>query len=194
MTRVIIFAGPPGSGKSTQAVNVSKEYRLAHFDTGSMYRRLKAEGMAMPEVDKGILADPKTTLELTKKEISKLIAENPEGASVSGALRTIEEAFGDHGDNGVIHWLAQTYGKENLILFRINLSPEESARRNAIRGEGRVDDAPEVMATRLEQYSNRTKPVFDRLKVEGFNVIEIDGMPSREEVFEDIKRHLGPSD
>ena len=194
MARIVIFTGPPGSGKSTQATYISREHGLTYFDTGTMFRRLKTEGLSTSEMDKGVLMDPRMALELIKKEISELMRENPRGISISGSLRTVEEAFGDNGNNGVVNWLDETYGKNNLVFFRVNIPKEESIKRNTIRGEGRKDDAPELMATRLNEYETRTKPVFDKLKKDGYNLIEIDGLASREEVFADIRKHLSALD
>ncbi len=189
-TRIVTFAGPPGSGKSTQAQFVSEYCGLTYFDTGSMFRRLKAEGFSTPEMDKGELMDPATTLELTIKELKKLVEENPAGISISGSLRTLEESFGRDRHGGLIKWLDETFGKENLIFFRINLSEEEASKRNATRGEGRQDDDPELMKTRLKEYNTRTAPAFDELKGRGYRVIDVDGAPRREEIFETIKKHL----
>jgi len=189
-TKIIIFTGPPGSGKSTQATLVSKKYGLTYFDTGAMFRRLKEEGFSTPEMDRGELMDPMTTLDLTKKEYHNFIEKNPAGISASGSFRTMEESFGEDGQGGLIKWLTDTYGQDKLFFFRINLPREESISRNIARGEGRQDDNPEIMGTRLEEYLTRTKPVFDELKERGYRVIDIDGTPSREEVFSEIQKHL----
>ena len=188
--KILVFTGPPGSGKSTQAQLVANEYRLAYFDTGAMFRRLKMEGFSTPEMDRGELMDPLTTLELTQKEYQKIIEGNPAGISVSGSFRTLDESFGKDRQGGLAKWLSDKYGKESIYFFRINLSEEEAAKRNAMRGEGRQDDNPKLMKTKIEEYRARTEPVFKELENKGYRVIDIDGAPSKEEVFASIKEHL----
>src|SRR5688572_17859146 len=38
MTRRIIFIGPPGSGKGTQAVRIAERYHIPHISTGDILR------------------------------------------------------------------------------------------------------------------------------------------------------------
>ncbi|MBU2101673.1 nucleoside monophosphate kinase [Patescibacteria group bacterium] len=188
--KILVFTGPPGSGKSTQAQLAANKYGLAYFDTGTMFRRLKEEGFSTPEMDRGELMDPLTTLELTQKEYQKIIEGNQAGISVSGSFRALDESFGKDRLGGLAKWLSDKYGKESLYFFRINLSEEEAANRNAMRGEGRQDDNPVLMETRIGEYRTRTEPVFKELDKRGYRVIDIDGAPSREEVFADIQKYL----
>jgi adenylate kinase len=191
MTKVIVVAGPPGSGKNTQADFISQEFGFPHFDTGDILRRLKREGAIKDnEMEKGNLMDPTVVREIFKREIKELTKSGPGGVVLTGTLRTAEESFGSFGEEGLIQWLENNYGRSNLLFLIIDISTAESIKRNSIRNEGRPDDDPEIIKVRLAEYDNKTKPVFQRLSREGYKVIIVDGMPDRATIFEDIKDHL----
>ena len=48
----------------------------------------------------------------------------------------------------------------------------------------------DVLKTRLKVFKETTLPSFEELKKLGYRVIKIDGRPSIETVFENIKKHL----
>ena len=50
----LIFLGPPGAGKGTQAVKVAARYGLPHISTGEMLRAAMAEGTPMGQAAKGL--------------------------------------------------------------------------------------------------------------------------------------------
>ncbi|OGY57053.1 MAG: hypothetical protein A2Y84_02285 [Candidatus Colwellbacteria bacterium RBG_13_48_8] len=192
MPKIIFISGPPGSGKNTQAKFLSKEFGFPHFDTGDMIRDRLASGEIKDGtlLEEGFLMPREQVLQLSQEKISEMLKADARGLIISGIPRSSDQAFGTIGVKGVVDWLSEKLGKQELIFIHINLPEEESIKRNMARGEGRVDDQPEVLETRLLTYKQETAPLLEELRKRGFNVIEIDGLPSREEVFADIKRHL----
>ena len=38
MSKLVVFLGPPGAGKGTQALKIAEQYNLTHISTGDMLR------------------------------------------------------------------------------------------------------------------------------------------------------------
>ncbi|MDD5710550.1 MAG: nucleoside monophosphate kinase [Candidatus Colwellbacteria bacterium] len=189
--KAIIVTGPPGAGKGTQATYIADELGLVHYDTGSKLRELIATGqIAEGGHFEGKLNDPAEVREIVKKDVLA-IAKSGRGVVLSGSPRTLLEAFGDINNEGLVNLLERLYEKQNVIIFSIEISLEESIERNTKRGEGRFDDKEDVIRLRYkEQYEENIIPTIKVIEEAGFRVIHIDGAPSREEVFADIKKHL----
>ena len=219
MQKSIHVMGPPGSGKGTQADLVADYLNAIHFDSGRYFERLIKENdpLMTPELrrqfNEGELLDPRMFLELVSKRI-EAIANSGFSVVFSGKPRTILETFGDENLHGFMEILSGLYGKENIIMFKLMIPEEVSIDRNSNRlvcsickkgsivrdakmcslcgGDlyKRTLDDPEVIKTRLKEYSERTEPLFKMLKEGGFNVIEIDGTPTPAEIFKNIQKHL----
>ena len=219
MKKAIHVMGPPGSGKGTQADLIAESYGLTHFDIGRHFKNLikDKDPLMTPDLieqfDGGILINPHKFLGLVKKRIEKL-AEEGNGIVFSGQPRTLTEAFGDEKLRGFMDFLGGIYNKENILIFKLDISEEVTIDRNSHRlacssckkdsisrdakacsfcgGKlyRRKDDEPEIIKIRLKEYRERTEPIFERLKQEGFKVIEIDGTPAPKDVFKNIKEHL----
>lgn len=192
MVKLIFISGPPGSGKSTQAKFINDELDFSYFDSGDMVRQYLKEGKmdGGERMARGLLMPIKPVLIMAKKELGKIIDLDPKGIVLSGIPRSIEQAFGIDEEEGVIDWLSSKYNKDKFVFIDLTLPEEESIRRNTSRDEGRVDDKLEVLPTRLKIFRETTMPVFDELKKRGYKIIEIDGTPPPEEVFNKIEVHL----
>lgn len=229
---VTIF-GPPGSGKGTQADLLAERYDLVHFDTGKVIERTvhNPKNANDPIIqrekkhfDTGILCTPDWVLALVGEKIREIGQCEDEGLVFSGSPRTLYEAEGDKEKNipGVIEVLEKIFGKENLIIIRLNVSEESSIFRNSHRrvcdvcqkpllfnpeneklthcphcgGKivSRVLDKPEIIKIRLEEYHNRTKPIFDFIESRKIPIIDIDGEPEpsvvSRNIFEEIDKRL----
>lgn len=69
----LIFIGPQGSGKGTQAVLLSKELNIPHISTGDMFRALQGELKQQVDalINKGNLVPDELTLKILKERIEK---------------------------------------------------------------------------------------------------------------------------
>lgn len=192
MVKFIFISGPPGSGKSTQAKLISEELGFSYFDSGDMIRSHIKDGTieGEGEMGKGLLMPIKPVLVLAKKELSKLIKPGGGGIIISGIPRSIDQAFGIEGEEGIINWLSESYERYEILFINLHIPEEESINRNMKRNEGRVDDKLDVLKTRLEVFKKETFPVYSELKQRGYRVVEINGMQSRQEVFEEIKKNI----
>ena len=184
---------------------------LLHSEEAEKDHVLKREQI---NFDTGKLTTPEWILGQVKKEAEK-IAKEGKGVVFSGSPRTSFEAFGDEATEGLATHLASLYGKENVYFIRLDISEEATIERNskriicskdglpifnkedeercrALGGEAvkRVLDDPEVIKVRLKEYRERTYPTIERLKQEGYNVIEVDGSPLPEEVFASVLSKL----
>jgi len=54
LDRAVIFLGPPGAGKGTQAKELAKLYRVPHLSTGDMFREHVSLGTPLGEQVKPI--------------------------------------------------------------------------------------------------------------------------------------------
>ncbi|MEX2054316.1 MAG: nucleoside monophosphate kinase [Candidatus Colwellbacteria bacterium] len=191
MSKAILVMGPPGSGKGTQANFITHMIGARQYDTGSRLRGLVAAGELDPEqIDDGVLVTPDLVREIVKKDLQQFIDKN-ESIILSGSPRSITEAFGNEKQEGLIPFLERAYGKDNVLVFVLDITVEEAIDRNAKRTDGRSDDTPEVIRKRFEeQYGEKVTETLGAMKDRGYKIIDIDGMPSADRVSQKIKEHL----
>lgn len=129
----ILFMGPPGTGKGTQAFKVTERFpNFIHFDTGGeIHRRVTDPYFATdPVVQKqkeiyfaGILNDPQWVSELVAERI-KTYAKQDRGVIFSGSPRTLHEA------KTIIPILFDAYGKDRVLAFILEVSKETAKKRS----------------------------------------------------------------
>jgi len=191
--KALLFYGPPGAGKGTQAKRIAESRRFVHFDSGKYIEKLIHDPTLQNDKNikkqkqlflSGKLCDPAWIGAEAKKRI-KEISSAGESLVMSGNPRTIEEAFELEG-GGIVNTLQEEYGKENVLVIFINIPVDESVERNSKRGRPGLDE-PDVIRVRYEEYKKLTVPIVEKMRIRGIKVIEIDGMPSPCEVSEDIE-------
>lgn len=162
--------------------------------------------------DTGRLVTPSFVVGEIKKKILS-IAKAGWGVVFSGSPRTAYEA------EKLAPFLEKLYGRSNIYVFFIDVPVAESIKRNSKRfvcnfcgaplltkfypsknpkycpvcgGKlyRRTLDNPASIKVRLEEYKNRTKPVFEKLRKRGYKIINIDGTPPPYRVFQKINVHF----
>jgi len=194
--KALLFYGPPGAGKGTQAKSVAESRGFIHFDSGKYIEKLihnpaLQDDKNIQEQKKlflsGKLCDPAWIGAEAKKRIRE-ISFAGESLVMSGNPRTMKEAF-ELEEGGVVDTLIKEYGKENILVVFIDIPVEESVERNSKRGRPGLDE-PDVIRVRCKEYKKLTAPVIEEMESRGIKVIEIDGMPSPREVSKNIEEKI----
>ncbi|MBI2013768.1 MAG: nucleoside monophosphate kinase [Candidatus Colwellbacteria bacterium] len=132
--KVIILFGAPGSGKGTQAEKLSEFTGLAHLETSKIIE----EGFAKADPNdkkileekkrkaRGELTSPKMFAGWFNKKVDEVKAIS-KGIVTSGSMRTVEET------EIILPKLEALYGRDNIKMVLINISEEESVKRNTHR-------------------------------------------------------------
>jgi adenylate kinase len=183
----ILLLGPQGSGKGTQAKRIAAEYGLAHIATGDMLRAAIAAATPLglevkPIYDAGELVPDDVMIELIRERLAEDDAQ--EGFVLDGFPRTMAQA--DAFDE-----MLKDIGRELTVVFELQISDEACIQRLLKRTaeEGRVDDTPEAIATRLARYHQETEPVVEHYRATG-KLVGIHADRSINEVFAEIQRTL----
>jgi len=214
LNRAVIFLGPPGAGKGTQAKQLAAKYMVPHLSTGDMLRENIAQGTplgarAKPIMERGELVPDSLVLKMVAERI-----ERPDcwhGFVFDGFPRTVAQAqylgelLKQHGFRRplVIHLMVDTA----LILRRItgrrlckvggeiyNLydrPPNVDGRCDNDGGEllQRPDDREEIVAPRLHAYEKQTSPLVAYYKRLGL-LHDVDASRSVEDVKQQIDKAL----
>lgn len=176
----IILIGIQGSGKSTQGSLLSKELGIPYLSTGHIFREIAKEktslGRYIKEImNAGYLIPDKKTLEIVSEYLSR--PEYKQGYILDGFLRTIHQVKSFK--NGI----------DKVIYLRV--SDKEALWRLSYRnGEAREDETLAALRKRIELFHKLTEPVLDYYRGKGI-LVEVDGEKPVEEVFSEIKKHLG---
>lgn len=171
----IIFFGPPGAGKGTQAAIIKTKYELAHLSTGDMLRAAVAAGtevglQAKAVMESGGLVSDEMICGVVADRIEEADCER--GFILDGFPRTLAQAEAlDRmlgGKSKAIDVVLALRVDEEALLTRIENRAMES-------GGARADDNAETLRQRLAVYRNQTAPVLPHYERQGL-VKSIDGM------------------
>lgn len=161
----ILLLGPPGAGKGTQGALLSERLGVPKFATGDLLRDAVKRGTpvglrAKAVMEAGQLVSDEIIMGVVRDELAKPEARN--GVIFDGVVRTIAQA------EGVTALLTELGRKMDHVLFFDVTSEEILARLEKRRGiEGRADDDPAAVATRLNAYRAQTAPVLDWYRSRG---------------------------
>lgn len=184
----ILILGAPGSGKGTQGKILAERLGLPKITTGDLIRSAMKDGTplgleAKKFYDEGKLVPDSVILGMIKDELNR--PEAKEGAIFDGFPRTAAQA------ELVDKTLGQRQQRLNHILL-MDVTEEELVRRMQARAqvEGRSDDAPEAIATRLQVYQRDTAPLIAHYAQRGI-VHRVPGTGTVETIAGEIKRIIG---
>ncbi len=156
MSNLVIFLGPPGAGKGTQAVTIAKEKNLAHISTGDMLREHVSNETDLGKIaktllDEGKLVPDSLVIEMLQERLLSNDCVN--GAILDGFPRTIAQAES-------LDKISEEFKISKVIVFEADR--DELIKRILNRGEtsGRSDDTEESVSVRLEVYENDTAPLI----------------------------------
>ncbi len=211
----LIFLGPPGSGKGTQAVRLSQAKGVVHLSTGDLLRDAVKAGTELGRqaddyMKKGELVPDALIIGLIEGKI--VAGELSNGFILDGFPRTVPQAES----------LKTMFDKNGIALDKavlIAVSDEEIVKRlsgrwfcptcqatynypaNVPRKEGvcdkddaklqrRPDDEESVVRNRLEVYKRQTQPIEDFYRT-GSYLAEVSGVDTPDNVFRSVLKAVG---
>jgi adenylate kinase len=171
----LIFLGPPGAGKGTQAAELAKTHAIPHISTGEILRAAVAQktdlGMkAAAYMDAGDLVPDSLVLEMVRDRLLQPDADK--GWLLDGFPRNVSQAT-------FLNQLLQ--GINQSCDSVINFDVPDEALVERLLGRGRKDDNEEVIRNRLEVYREQTEPLISFYKEQEL-LVTIDGSQSIEDV------------
>jgi len=206
LDRAVIFLGPPGAGKGTQAKELAKAYRVPHLSTGDMFREHVSQDTPLgrqvkPIMARGELVPDELVLKMVRERI-----ERPDclhGYVFDGFPRTVPQAQ-------YLTVLLRQNGYRPAVVLYFAIDPALVLRRVTGRRmckvggeiyniydrppkvegrcdhdggelEQRPDDRAEIVGPRLEAYEKQTEPLVAYYRALG-RLYDVDASKDVEEV------------
>jgi len=181
MKKYLLFLGPPGAGKGTQAGLVSKASKYLHLSTGELLRKevdMKTNlGIQVKEIiNSGNLVKDELVLEIVRKNLLK----KNKGWILDGYPRNISQA---NSLNKVLEDINQSLE----MVFYLDVKEDILVKR--LLNRGRIDDNEDTIRTRLSIYKKTTEPLIDFYKNK--NILNyIDGDRELKVISDEIKQKM----
>jgi adenylate kinase len=178
----LVFLGPPGAGKGTQAELLSESIGIPHISTGDLFRANISQGTpigleAKKYLDAGNLVPSQITVDMVRARVAEPDA--AKGFILDGFPRSTEQA------DALTGILADLDTKLDAVL---SFSVDEDVVVKRMLARGRADDTEEVIRNRMHVYEKETSPLREYY---GDAVKTIDAMGDVNEVHQRVLRALG---
>ncbi|WP_306031018.1 adenylate kinase [Stappia sp. MMSF_3263] len=189
----LIFLGPPGAGKGTQAARLVEKHGIPQLSTGDMLRAAVAAGTPVGQkakavMDAGGLVSDEIVIGIVADRIEEEDAQK--GFILDGFPRTVAQA------EALDTMLAGKGLKLDTVLelevdqsILVNRIIKRAADAKAAGQPVRKDDDPDVFKQRLDAYNRDTAIVAPYYRQRG-QLVAIDGMKSIDQVSAEIDSAL----
>ena len=154
MKNRLLFLGPPGAGKGTQAVRICEANGMKHLSTGDLLRAEVSAGSELGReaeavMNRGELVTDALVLAIVKAQLSGL---DGQGWLMDGFPRNVAQA---EALAPLLNELNQAI--EAVVLLEV----ADAVLVERLLGRGRADDNEEVIRNRLEVYKQQTAPLIE---------------------------------
>lgn len=194
--QIIVFLGPPGAGKGTQAQRLATEQKLTKISTGDILRdhvqrQTELGQQVAPLLTAGQLVPDKILLAIVREYIREQQAKTSDLRLIfDGFPRTVAQA---EALDEILTELGTAVSAVPLLEVSDELLIErivERGRQAVAAGEkARSDDNAETARRRLTVYQNETAPVIKYYQTKSA-LCTIDGVGTPDEVYERLLAHL----
>ena len=173
----LLFIGPPGAGKGTQASRVAERLGIPHVSTGEMFRHHVSNGTDLGRKVEAIMAaGDYVPDEITVAMLKERIAEPDaiDGYILDGFPRTVPQ----------VEALDDLIGQEvldHVVVFEVI----EDELIDRMLSRGRADDTEETIRNRFKVYSDQTQPLLDVYEDRNLTV-SVSGMGEMDEITDRI--------
>ena len=159
MQQRLLFLGPPGAGKGTQAKILCKKQDLLHLSTGDLLRAEVAAssslGLQAAEVmNKGELVSDSLVLSIVEQRLSL----HQHGWLLDGFPRNVSQAKSLEG---------LLISSDQLIEAVILMELDDEVLIQRLLARGRADDNESVIRHRLDVYRDQTAPLISHYRTKG---------------------------
>ncbi len=187
--RNVLFFGPQGVGKGTQAAIVAPRLRLAHVSTGDLFRRNIAEQTPLglrvgPILEAGSLVPDDLTVAMLDDRLVTLRDMQPElrGVIFDGFPRTVPQVA------SLDAFLATRGERIDAVVY---IDAPRPILVERIFSRGRADDTREAAEERLRLYEEKTQPLLALFEQRGI-IYRVNGDQTVEAVTDEILAALAP--
>lgn len=174
----LIFLGPPGAGKGTQAERIAARYALAHISTGDMLRAEMRAGTPLGKaaegyISRGELVPDDVIIGMVEARIQQ--PDCKEGFLFDGFPRTVAQADALSGICAIDRVINIDVPFERLVkrisgrrmcpdcgaAYHVSVYTEQKCAKCGAVLYQRDDDKEETVENRLRVYEAKTKPLID---------------------------------
>lgn len=198
----LIFLGPPGAGKGTQAARFAARYGIAHISTGDMLRAELRAGTPLGQqaqgyMNRGELVPDEVILGMVQSRIGQADCAN--GFLFDGFPRTVAQADALAALCAVDRVVNIDVPQERLVArisgrrmcpdcgaaYRVSTHPDGRCGKCGGALYQREDDREETVRNRLRVYEEQTQPLIEYYAARGL-LVTVNGDESIERVTEAI--------
>lgn len=182
MMHRLLFLGPPGAGKGTQAQRLSDRHSLMHLSTGDLLRaEVKAASELGKQVEAVMARGELVSDELVLAIVGERLKTQPGGWLLDGFPRNLAQAE-------ALDVLLSNLEQPLQQVLLMELDDETLVSR--LLNRGRTDDTEEVIRHRLNVYREQTAPLIQHYEALGL-LSRVPSHGSVEGVASEIEKALG---
>lgn len=180
----LVFFGPPGAGKGTQAQKLIADFSIPQISTGDILRAAVSKGtelgkQAGPLMAAGKLVPDDLVIGIVEERIKEPDCKG--GFLLDGFPRTIPQAV-------ALDAVLAKHGKK--IEHVVSLEVPDAVIHERMKGRGRADDSPETVQKRLDVFREQTSPLKAHYEKLGL-LRTINGVGSLDEIYAGIRKSIG---